>query len=203
MNTKLSANTLAGDDVARPDQLDTRLAHALMEQLVNEPLPAERGERLQQRLLARIAASQESEQSLAAGNSVPARPDRVAMDTRRWQPFVPGIQVKFLRRSGAFQSYLLQLAPGSVLPPHRHPLIEECVVLEGSLRIRSGHDDIVATKGTFHLAPAGEKHATISTESGALIYLRGAVPDPADIDWWHKGTWAALAPQGIKHWFRV
>lgn len=172
---------------------DQQLAHTLLENIVNEPLPAERGERLQQRLLARIAAQTTRQDALAS----------VRADEGRWQPFVSGIQVKFLRRSGAFQSYLLQLAPGSVLPPHRHPLIEECVVLEGSLRIRNGRDDIIATKGTFHLAPAGEKHATISTDTGALIYLRGAVPSPADVDWWSRDSLAALARQGIKHWFRV
>jgi quercetin dioxygenase-like cupin family protein len=74
-------------------------------------------------------------------------------------------------------SYLLRLAPGASLPPHRHALDEECLVLEGTLRVGS-HTEVHA--GGFHLAHRGALHPTVSTVTGATIYLRGAVPQADD-----------------------
>jgi hypothetical protein len=33
-------------------------------------------------------------------------------------------------------------------------------------------------RGSYHLAHGGALHATIRTETGATIFLRGAVPQP-------------------------
>lgn len=101
----------------------------------------------------------------------------VPADAGDWQPFVPGVQLKLLREHGGVLSYLLRLAPGACLPAHRHPLDEECVVLDGSLRVGS---QIELGPGGYHLAPQGALHAPISTATGATIFLRGAVPEA-----WH------------------
>lgn len=45
------------------------------------------------------------------------------------------------------------------------------MVLEGSLRIG---DDLVLHAGDFHVGRQGSMHAAASTETGALVYLRGA-----------------------------
>lgn len=95
-----------------------------------------------------------------------------------WQPFLEGVDIKVLREHRGVMSYLLRLAPGAALPPHRHPLDEECLVLEGFLRIGSAAG---IGPGSYHLAHAGALHATIGTESGATIFLRGAVPDAAQL----------------------
>lgn len=94
-----------------------------------------------------------------------------------WQPFLPGVALKALREQDGVLSYLLRLSPGARLPAHRHPLDEECVVLEGTLRVGSR---IEVGPGGYHLAPQGALHAPISTDTGATIFLRGAVPEA-----WH------------------
>ncbi len=95
-----------------------------------------------------------------------------------WQPFMDGIELKVLHAAEASLSYLLRLQPGAVLPGHRHPQDEECVVLEGELRIG---DVLKVGAGSYHLARAGALHAPITTDTGALIFLRGAEPAPDDL----------------------
>lgn len=90
-----------------------------------------------------------------------------------WQPWLEGVALKVLREDGGVMSYLLRLEPGASLPPHRHPQDEECVVLEGRLRVGTS---VEIGPGSYHLAPAGALHATIGTATGATIFLRGAVP---------------------------
>jgi quercetin dioxygenase-like cupin family protein len=95
-------------------------------------------------------------------------------DDGHWQPFLDGVAIKVLHEQAGTLSYLLRLEPGAVLPPHRHPEAEECVVLTGRLRVGS---KIEIGPGGYHLAHGGALHATISTVGGATIFLRGAVPD--------------------------
>lgn len=85
---------------------------------------------------------------------------------------VPGIERKVLHESGGVMSYLLKFAPGAVLPAHRHPVDEECVVIEGTLRI----GDRLLPAGSFHMVRADVLDADSSSDEGALIYLRGASP---------------------------
>lgn len=94
-------------------------------------------------------------------------------DEGAWQPFLDGVEIKVLREHGGVLSYLLRLAPGATLPPHRHPHDEECMVLEGRLRVGSR---VEIGPGGYHLAQGGALHPTISTQAGATIFLRGAVP---------------------------
>ncbi len=92
-----------------------------------------------------------------------------------WQPFGTGLQIKVLHADGGTMSYLVRLAPGASLPPHRHPVDEECVVLEGEVSIGA----LRVAAGGFHLGRRGLPHDRLSSAHGALIYLRGAVPDAA------------------------
>ncbi len=94
-----------------------------------------------------------------------------------WRAFAPGIEIKLLHRDGPAAAYLLRFAAGTEIPPHRHPLDEECVVLEGQLRIGS----LWVSAGGYHLARRGALHEAVQAPSGALIYLRGAVPDKAQL----------------------
>lgn len=94
-----------------------------------------------------------------------------------WRPFAPGIRIKLLHRDGLTAAYLLHLAAGATIPPHRHPQDEECVVLEGQLRIGS----LQVPRGAFHLARRGALHEAVQAPDGALIYLRGALPDEAQL----------------------
>ena len=88
-----------------------------------------------------------------------------------WRTVGPGIERKLLWSSGSMDSWMLRLAPGASVPGHLHSTDEECVVLEGSLRIGT---DLVLRQGDFHVAASGSMHEEVTTETGALLYLRGA-----------------------------
>lgn len=119
--------------------------------------------RVKRRVLARIAEDQR-------GQHVTVR----AADGQ-WQPFGPGLSLKVLHENDGIMSYLVRLAPGAKLPAHRHPIDEECVVLEGSLRI----GELEVGAGGFHLGKQDVLHMPIVSEHGALIFLRGAAPEAA------------------------
>jgi quercetin dioxygenase-like cupin family protein len=89
-----------------------------------------------------------------------------------WHSFLAGIQIKVLNETEGIMSYLLRLSPGAVIPPHHHPVDEECVVLHGDLMI----GDLHVPAGGFHMARKGVPHARITTTTGATIFLRGARP---------------------------
>ena len=139
---------------------------ALLSEAIAEAVGAVQGDeigrqRVKRRLLARIAEDQRS------------RHLTVQRDERGWQPFGDGLTIKVLHESGGIMSYLVRLAPGAALPAHRHPVDEECVVLEGALAIGS----LELGPGGFHLGRQGVLHDRIVSPDGALIYLRGAIPD--------------------------
>ncbi|HEY8878519.1 MAG TPA: cupin domain-containing protein [Roseateles sp.] len=115
---------------------------------------------IRRRLLERVADTEDSHLTVPAGAA-------------GWQPFGDGVQIKVLHENAGILSYLLKLAPGARLEAHRHPADEECIVLEGVLRVGS---QIEVGPGGFHLARAGSLHASISTATGATIFLRGAEP---------------------------
>ena len=140
--------------------LDADIIEALNGDLAEQALTSEAAARIKHRVLERIAQAQ-------AGHLT------VHADALGWKPFHAGVQIKVLHRAGDVMSYLLRLAPGATLAPHRHPIDEECVVLEGRLRIG---DDLVVEAGGFHLAHRDALHATITSDEGATIFLRGAVP---------------------------
>jgi hypothetical protein len=125
--------------------------------------------RVRQRLMQRIA-----QDSTPLHLTVPA-------DDAQWRPFLPGIDRKMLHRHastpggppGGLMSYLLRLAPGAVLPAHHHPVDEECVVLSGVLKIGNA---LEVPAGGFHMGRQNVAHEAITTELGAVIYLRGAAP---------------------------
>lgn len=119
-----------------------------------------RAQVIKRRLLERIADAEQTHLSIGA-------------DEGDWQPFIAGVKLKVLHERDGVLSYLLRLEPGASLPPHRHPLDEECVVLDGTLRIGT-HTEI--GPGGYHVAHRGALHATINSPGGATIFLRGAVP---------------------------
>lgn len=91
-----------------------------------------------------------------------------------WQSFGEGVELKVLHEvEGGVMSYLLRLAPGAMLPPHRHPVDEECVVLEGEVQIGA----LRVGAGGYHLGRQDVLHDALRSDTGALIFLRGAAPD--------------------------
>lgn len=120
---------------------------------------------LKRRLLARIADADRSHLDVDPA----ARP---------WRPWLPGVEILVLSEADDCLSYLLRFGPGAVLPPHRHPVDEECLVLAGRLCIGS---HTVVARNAYHRARAGSLHPAIVAPEGATVFLRGAVPRPEDL----------------------
>ena len=90
----------------------------------------------------------------------------------QWQTLGEGVEKKTLYRDpdAGTESYLLRLAPGARCPAHHHAMIEECVVMEGELRI----GDLHVAKGDYHIAVPGSDHPDVWSDVGTLLYIRGA-----------------------------
>lgn len=86
-----------------------------------------------------------------------------------WQPLPGGIGLRPLGGGGMQRISLQRLAPGSALPAHLHRRDEECLLLEGEMFV----DDRLLRAGDYQVAPAGTVRSAISTDAGALLYLRG------------------------------
>lgn len=149
-------------DSAAP-ALDADIVALLDAAVAPVALPDEAQARVRSRLLKRIAAG------------TTAQHTTVAADQGRWRELGGGLQLKILHRQGDVMSYLVRMAPGSQLPAHRHPMEEECVVMEGSVSI--GGQRIHA--GGFHLGRKDVLHEPLISDEGALLFLRGAVPEEA------------------------
>ena len=90
-------------------------------------------------------------------------------------PLARDIAVKMLDDDGAMQSFLLRLGPGARLPAHDHPGDEVCVILEGTVRL----GDVEVSAGDYHMAPAGSRHGDLSSDTGAVLFIRttsGTIP---------------------------
>jgi anti-sigma factor ChrR (cupin superfamily) len=86
-----------------------------------------------------------------------------------WINLSKRVQAKVLHDDGTSLSWLLKLLPGGGLPVHDHADgAEECMILEGQLRING--EDFFA--GDFQIALPGSVHHEVSSEQGSLVYLR-------------------------------
>ncbi len=146
--------------------IDADIADALSAGHVADAVLPRSAARIKRRLLERVAQAESRHLTVQAADP-------------GWQRFLDGIDIKVLHEGDdGVMSYLLRFAPGAVLGAHRHPVDEECVVLEGSLCIG---DDLVVPAGGFHLARRDMLHAPITTVTGATIFLRGASPHPVQL----------------------
>lgn len=94
----------------------------------------------------------------------------VKADEGEWFSRGEGVEKKILLRDReqGVESYLLRLAPGASIRGHAHSLTEECVMLEGDVRVGS----ITLGPGDFHAVLAGTDHPPITSRGGALFYIR-------------------------------
>jgi anti-sigma factor ChrR (cupin superfamily) len=128
--------------------------------------PAERAADLRTRILERARAGkasaprQDPHLTLRAGEG-------------RWNELAPGIEVKPLRGDADTVSYLLRMAAGMRIPAHDHLEDEECMVLAGDVWLGDTH----AFAGDYHLARRGIPHGEVRTDTGCLLFLRGAKPE--------------------------
>ena len=87
-----------------------------------------------------------------------------------WFAISDKISIKILHQDfeSKIQSALWRLKPGAVIPGHRHHHDEECLVMEGDIRI--GQHKL--SSGDFHLMHGGSYHPDLVSDHGALLYLR-------------------------------
>jgi anti-sigma factor ChrR (cupin superfamily) len=86
-----------------------------------------------------------------------------------WHALGKRMQVKVLHDDGTSLSWLLKLLPGGGLPVHDHADgAEECMILEGSLRINGE----MFQAGDYQIALPGSVHDEVFSEAGSLVYLR-------------------------------
>jgi anti-sigma factor ChrR (cupin superfamily) len=150
-----------------PDRpLDADIEALLDQAIEPAPLDAATQARIKSKLLRRIAQhTTDSHLTLKLAQG-------------QWQPFGRGLQIKVLNAAeGGVLSYLVRMAAGSRLPAHRHPVDEECVVLEGEVRIGT----LRIAAGGFHLGRKDVLHDDLHSVEGALIFLRGAAPELAQV----------------------
>jgi quercetin dioxygenase-like cupin family protein len=88
-----------------------------------------------------------------------------------WNKVINGIDFKLLRRDESTRSFMLRMAAHTSLPPHGHPSDEECIVLEGEVWLNG----ILCKAGDYHLAPSGKPHDWLRSETGCLLFIRGAI----------------------------
>jgi len=92
-----------------------------------------------------------------------------------WVEIRPKVKIKplYLDRHAGSRSFLMQLQPGARWPTHEHTYDEECIVLEGDVRI----GDLSVSAGDYHLAPKGVTHGELTSDKGALLFLRAGISD--------------------------
>lgn len=74
-------------------------------------------------------------------------------------------------REGNNQTVLLRLHPGGVIPGHWHTVEEECLVLEGEIKL----GDYRVRQGDMHICSPGYAHPDITSETGALLLVRSEI----------------------------
>lgn len=101
----------------------------------------------------------------AAIDRTPRRTLDRKLDDGTWQPVSPGVTRKLLWNN---QTFLLRVAPGGTILPHRHARVEHCVVVEGSM--------VIGTQtygpGDYHGIQAGIPHRAIHAPDGLLLLIR-------------------------------
>ena len=96
----------------------------------------------------------------------------IRADEGEWQQIFDGVYRKTLLvdADAGTESYLLRIEPGGVCPAHGHDATEECLILEGEMRIGEAR----LRAGDYHAAPATVPHLPVTSETGVLLYVRSA-----------------------------
>jgi quercetin dioxygenase-like cupin family protein len=117
---------------------------------------------LRERILARTHASKPQSGTTVRGESV------------AWRALWPKVWVRHLRHDEAtgMHMFVFRLEAGGAIPGHAHSMEEECLVLEGSVRV----DDADLCAGDLQITPAGASHGDITTTTGALLMVRSEIP---------------------------
>ncbi len=112
-----------------------------------------------------------------------------------------GVQRKKLEREAAESGQVtsvVRYAPGSSFSPHRHPLGEEILVLEGVFSDEHGH----YPAGTYLRNPPGSSHAPAS-DPGCTLFVKLNMFHPDDSDTVRVDTSSAAWRPGLANGLSV
>lgn len=94
----------------------------------------------------------------------------IRQPNQEWKksPF-PGVDFKtlYLDRETKTVTSLLRLQAGAQYPAHHHAGVEQCLVLEGTVRI----GQIFLEPGDFEFANAGTDHAIVQSDNGCVLMI--------------------------------
>lgn len=141
------------------DSEQAELTRLLVDGLVPIAPPPGQHERLQARLMDRIASSVADHKDLVT----------VRRNDRAWRSIKAGVRIKPLWTGPEGSSILIEFVAGASLPVHRHRWVEEGMVLQGGLqmgKLELGPLD-------YHVSLPGSRHECIGSRQGAIAYLRG------------------------------
>lgn len=119
---------------------------------------------LRDRLLAQVAAE--------ATTVAPVVPFVLRAEDTAWvETGVPGVRRRnlYLDETTQRASFLIQMDPGANYPPHRHVGVEECFVLQGSVR----DDASSVSAGDYVRYECSTDHTSLRTDTGCTILLIG------------------------------
>lgn len=87
----------------------------------------------------------------------------------------PGVRIRrlFVDRQRDQFTALVRMEPGASYPKHIHNGPEECLVIEGKLRV----GDSVLDAGDYQYAPPGSLHGVQSTDCGCLLLIVSSLSD--------------------------
>lgn len=147
------------------DVLDLEIMELLLEQQPGMDVPVELTMRMRGNILSLVA---QEEAGLSPGFKT------IRASEGEWIEAKPGAYIKILHQEGdsGLLTYLAKLDPGFEMPGHPHPFDEECIMLEGELWF----GDLHLKAGDYHFAAKGVYHGRLRTETGALAFLKGALP---------------------------
>lgn len=156
---KLSASDFPDEGSGADARAESEINRLILEGLAPQELPAAHRANLRGRLMARVGESRRRHAGLLT----------VRAGDGAWRDIKSGVRAKTLREGPAGASVLIELAPGAVLPVHRHRNLEEGIVLRGGLQL----GDLELGPGDYHVSPAGSRHGRIRSRQGGIAYLRG------------------------------
>lgn len=93
-----------------------------------------------------------------------------------WQETgAPGVRVRRLFVDAPRDQFtaIVRMDAGTSYPRHIHNGAEECLVLEGELRV----GETVLRAGDYQRAPAGSRHGVQSTDTGCLLLIVSSLSD--------------------------
>ncbi len=164
-----------GEEVGALGKVAAALAAALPPQVPDPRVKAELMSRIAGEAVSREAASpllrHFAAEAFAASGLVVRRAAGAVWEATD----VPGVLVRtlFVDRDKDQFTALVRMAPGASYPPHTHAAAEECLVLEGELRV----GDDVLRAGDYQRAAAGSRHPAQNTDAGCLLLITSSLCD--------------------------